>query len=85
MKPITIEEYREYGPEFFKKFNYVRNELGLNSKAEDIIKVMESLASLVMAGRKEKNSGPMGFNKEETKTETDKEKDDQANYDTGGK
>ena len=83
MKPITIEEYREYGPEFFEKFNYVRGQIGLNSKAEDILSVMESLAGLVMAGRKEKKTGPMGFNKEETKT--DKEKDDQANYDTAGK
>lgn len=83
MKPITIDEYKEHGPEFFEKFNYVKNEMGFNSKAEDVLKVMESLAGLVMTKRKEKNSGPMGFNKEETKT--DKEIDDKAGYDTYSK
>ena len=67
MKPITLEEYKEHGPEFFEKFNYVKNEMGFNSKAEDVLKVMESLAGLVMSKRKEKSSGPMGFNKETEK------------------
>lgn len=83
MKPITIEEYKEHGPEFFEKFNYVKNEMGFHTKAEDVLKVMESLAGLVMTKRKEKSSGPMGFNKEETKT--DKKIDDESNYDTSGK
>lgn len=82
MKPITIDEYKEHGPEFFDKFNYVKSQLG-DAKAEDVLKVMESLAGLVMTKRKEKNTGPMGFNKEETKN--DKKTDDQAGYDTHSK
>ena len=52
-KPITLEEYKEVGPEFFEKYFYVAKELGEGAKTEDILKVMESLAGLVMKSRAE--------------------------------
>jgi hypothetical protein len=47
-KPITLEEYKEIAEEFFLKFHFVASELGEGCKTEDILKVMESLAGLVM-------------------------------------
>jgi len=62
MKKITLEDYKEVGPEFFEKYWYVAKELGENAKTEDILKVMESLASLVMKKQVEEKT-PFGFNK----------------------
>jgi len=65
-KPITVEEYQEAGKEFWPKYWYVAKELGENSKTEDILKVMESLAGVVMINRsneKKEYSGMIGFNK----------------------
>ena len=64
MKPITIEEYTEAGEEFFPKYFYVAKELGENAKAEEILKVMESLAGVVMKNRVKDKLGPFGFNKQ---------------------
>tara|TARA_Y100000004_G_scaffold66489_1_gene74568 strand:- start:186 stop:425 length:240 start_codon:yes stop_codon:yes gene_type:complete len=65
MKPVTLEEYIEAGEEFFPKYYYVSRELGENAKAEDILKVMESLAGVAMKKRAEdKGVGPWGFLKE---------------------
>jgi hypothetical protein len=47
-KPITLEEYKEIAEEFFLKFHFVASKLGEGCKTEDILKVMESLAGLVM-------------------------------------
>ena len=47
MKPVTLEEYIEAGEEFFPKYYYVARELGEDAKAEDILKVMESLLVLL--------------------------------------
>ena len=63
-KPITLEEYKEVGPEFFEKYFYVAKELGEGAKTEDILKVMESLAGLVMKSRAEKKKVNLGFNKQ---------------------
>jgi hypothetical protein len=63
MKPVTLEEYKEVGPEFFEKYWYVSKELGEGTKSEDILKVMESLAGLVMKKRSDDKDAPMGFNK----------------------
>jgi len=63
-KPITVEDYEKHGKEFFDKYFYVARELGEGAKAEDILKIMESLAGVVMTKRKEETkTGPMGFNK----------------------
>ena len=63
-EPLTVEDYKEYGEEFFNKYWYVAKELGENAKAEDILKIMESLGALVMKKRSETKVGPFGFNKE---------------------
>ena len=63
MKDITIDDYKEHGPEFFEKFNYVKRELGGDAKAEDIMNVMKALGAIVMKKRADKKGGPFGFNK----------------------
>lgn len=64
MKPITLDEYKEAGEEFFPKYFYVAKELGETAKAEEILKVMESLAGVVMKNRVKDKLGPFGFNKQ---------------------
>jgi len=63
MKPITIDEYKEVAPEFFEKYFYVAQELGEGAKPEDILKIMESLSSLVVKKRVDDKLAPFGFNK----------------------
>ena len=62
-KAITVEDYEKYGKEFFDKYFYVAKELGDGAKAEDILKIMESLAMVVMKKRSEEEGkvGPFGF------------------------
>ena len=52
-KPVTIEDYEKYSGEFFDKYFYVAKQLGEGAKAEDILKIMESLAMVVMKKRME--------------------------------
>ena len=63
-KPITVEEYKEVGEDFWPKFDYVAQNIGEGAKPEDILKVMESLAGLVMKKRAENKEVSLGFNKE---------------------
>ena len=51
---ITVEDYQKAGEEFWPKYWYVAKELGEGAKAEDILKIMESLAGVAM---KQKKSG----------------------------
>ena len=60
MKPVTLEEYQSAGDEFWPKYWYVAKELGENAKAEEILKVMESLAGVAMRKRTE-DKGTIGF------------------------
>ena len=64
-KPITLEEYAEVGPEFFAKFNYVKTQLPADTNVEDCLKIMETLAGLVMIKRdeEEEDKPASGFNK----------------------
>ena len=62
-KPITVEDYDALADEFFAKYHFVAKELGEGAKAEDILKIMESLAGVVMKKRSETKVGPFGFNK----------------------
>ena len=66
--PITVEDYKLVSDEFFQKYNFVAERLGPTKKAEDILKVMESLSGAVMKERLKDKVGPFGFNK---KTEDD--------------
>lgn len=61
MKLLTLEDYQKAGEEFWPKYWYVAKELGEGAKAEDILKVMESLAGVVMKKRSETKIGPFGF------------------------
>ena len=64
-KPVTLEEYTEVGPEFFAKFNYVKTQLPSETGVEDILRIMETLAGLVMIKRDEdqEEKPSIGFNK----------------------
>ena len=63
-QPITLEDYKDgIADEFFAKYHYVNDQLGGNAKAEDILKVMESLAGLIMKKRSENKKTNIGFNK----------------------
>ncbi len=62
-KSITVEDYEKYGNEFFDKYFYIAKQLGEGAKAEDILKIMESLAAVVMKKKLESEGkiGPFGF------------------------
>ena len=68
-KPITVEEYKEVGEDFWPKFDYVAQNIGEGAKPEDILKVMESLAGLVIKKRAEKKKVSLGFNKDKEEDE----------------
>ena len=63
MKLLTLEDYQKAGETFWPKYWYVAKELGEGAKAEDILKIMESLASVAMKKKVENKIGPFGFNK----------------------
>ena len=60
---ITVEDYQKAGEEFWPKYWYVAKELGEGAKAEDILKIMESLAGVAMKQKTKDKIGPFGFNK----------------------
>jgi len=60
---ITVEDYQKAGEEFWPKYWYVAKELGENAKAEEVLKVMESLAAVAVKKKVENKIGPFGFNK----------------------
>ena len=62
---ITLEDYQKAGEEFWPKYFYVAKELGENSKPEDVLKVMESLAGVAMKHKVKDKIGPFGFNKKD--------------------
>tara|TARA_B100000925_G_scaffold34013_1_gene22476 strand:- start:266 stop:487 length:222 start_codon:yes stop_codon:yes gene_type:complete len=64
MKPITLEEYKEAGEEFWPKYDYIAKELGEGAKPEQVLKIMEALAGVAMKKRVEDKLAPFGFNKE---------------------
>ena len=48
---------------FWPKYWYVAKELGEDAKAEDIIKVLESIGTVALRIKMEEKEGPFGFNK----------------------
>jgi hypothetical protein len=72
-KSITVEDYEKYSGEFFDKYFYVAKQLGEGAKAEDILKIMESLGSVVMKKRMEEEGkiGPFGFIRDQIETTSD--------------
>ena len=74
MKLLTLEDYEKAGEEFWPKYWYVAKQLGEDAKAEDILKVMESIGAVALKIKLEdKLSGPFGFNK---KKEEESEEND---------
>ena len=65
MKLLTLEDYEKAGESFWPKYWYVSKELGENAKAEDIIKVLESIGTVALRLKMEEKEGPFGFNKKE--------------------
>ena len=62
MPDITVKDYEEFGPEFFEKYNYVKQKLGKDAKAEDVMAVMKALGAIVMKKKKEAKDVKIGFN-----------------------
>ena len=65
MKPITLDEYREAGEDFWPKYDYVAQNIGEGAKTEDILKVMETLAGIAMKKRVDDKLAPFGFLKKD--------------------
>ena len=65
MKLLTLEDYEKAGESFCPKYWYVAKELGEDAKAEDIIKVLESIGTVALRIKMEEKEGPFGFNKKE--------------------
>jgi len=64
MKLLTLEDYQKAGESFWPKYWYVAKELGEDAKAEDILRVMETLGGVALKlALEEKLTGPFGFNK----------------------
>ena len=63
MKLLTLEDYEKAGESFWPKYWYVAKELGEDAKAEDIIKVLESIGTVALRLKMEEKEGPFGFNK----------------------
>lgn len=67
-KEITVEEYKDVSQDFFEKYNYVAERLPQNTKAEDVLKVMQQLAALVIKKRAAQKSS-VGFYKEDNEND----------------
>ena len=65
MTLLTIEDYEEAGETFWPKYWYVAKELGEGAKAEDILKVLESIGTVALRLKMEEKEGPFGFNKKD--------------------
>ena len=63
MKLLTLEDYEKAGESFWPKYWYVAKELGEDAKAEDIIKVLESIGTVALRIKMQEKEGPFGFNK----------------------
>ena len=74
MKPVTLEEYKEVSPEFFPKYEYVREQLPEGSSTEDVLRIMETLSMLAMKKRAEETKpNVIGFNREIDDGQTEEE------------
>ena len=71
MKLLTLEDYQKAGETFWPKYWYVAKELGEDAKAEDILKVLESIGTVALRLKMEEKEGPFGFNKKEKENDSD--------------
>lgn len=65
MKLLTVEDYEKAGETFWPKYWYVAKELGEGAKAEDILKILESIGTVALRLKLEEKEGPFGFNKKD--------------------
>ena len=65
MKLLTLEDYEKAGESFWPKYWYVAKELGEDARAEDILKVLESIGTVALRLKMEAKEGPFGFNKQD--------------------
>ncbi len=65
MKLLTVEDYEKAGETFWPKYWYVAKELGEGARAEDILKILESIGTVALRLKLEEKEGPFGFNKKE--------------------
>ncbi len=65
MKLLTVEDYQKAGETFWPKYWYVAKELGEDAKAEDILRVLESIGTVALRLKLEEKEGPFGFNKKD--------------------
>ena len=71
MKLLTVEDYEKAGESFWPKYWYVAKELGEGARAEDILKVLESIGTVALRLKLEEKEGPFGFNKKEEEEVTE--------------
>lgn len=69
MKLLTVEDYQKAGKTFWPKYWYVAKELGEDAKAEDILRVLESIGTVALRLKLEEKDGPFGFNKKDKEEE----------------
>ena len=69
MKLLTVEDYQKAGETFWPKYWYVVKELGEDAKAEDILRVLESIGTVALRLKLEEKEGPFGFNKKDKEEE----------------
>ena len=71
MKLLTLEDYQAAGETFWPKYWYVAKELGEGARAEDILKILESIGTVALRLKMEEKEGPFGFNKKEEEEVTE--------------
>ena len=70
MKLLTVEDYQKAGESFWPKYWYVAKELGEGARAEDILKILESIGTVALRLKMEEKEGPFGFNKKDEEVPT---------------
>ena len=71
MKLLTLEDYQKAGETFWPKYWYVAKELGEDARAEDILKILESIGTVALRLKMEEKEGPFGCNKKEEEEVTE--------------
>ena len=77
MKLLTLEDYEKAGETFWPKYWYVKKELGEDAKAEDVLKILESIGTVALRLKMEEKEGPFGFNKKDEEEEKEEESTDE--------
>ena len=70
MKLLTLEDYQAAGETFWPKYWYVAKELGEGARAEDVLKILESIGTVALRLKLEEKEGPFGFNKKDEEVPT---------------